>query len=335
MEHTGASGDRTSSPITGNVTSQIVGYSTRYNGGSVELGQTAWVYLNGSPVKLGFIDAEHTALDGSKNTWVTEIRANGYISGNSNRYNGDSLSQGESAWVFLPGTQTMRRLGFRGGIYTREDGYEFSGSRFISDNLLLGTSDRFQLLNPRGSAVWIHNIQANSTTQIGFTDAEHTASDNTQYSYSQGITNGTSLVGYSNRYSGLNYLGTTAWTYSLGTNNITKIGLTDAEHTATDGTRSNLGWQINSQGVVAGTADRYDAVGAAIGVSAWLYKPSSNTTIEISVTGPAYLTSGGFRQSTVNYLTDSGLAFGSAIRYTGDNYNGTSLFVYDLSNSST
>lgn len=334
-EHTGNNGARDSAPVTGNVLDQIVGYSTRYDSNGVENGHSAWVFLNGTHIKLGFTDAEHTSLFGTRSSDIQQTHANGMILGNSVRFLGDSLEKGQSAWIYQPGSNTTRRLGLSGGFFTREDGYEYSGARFLTDNLLLGISDRYQFLNARGYGLWIHNIQANSTTQIGFLDSEHTANDNTQVSYSQGQNNGATLIGYSNRYSGNAPAGTTAWTYQFASGVTTKIGLTGTEHTAADGTRNNLPWFINAQGIVAGTAGRFNGGADDLGQSAWLYKPATNTTIDVSLTGATFTRDNGYRNSTINYLTNGNLAFGSADRYSGPNFNGSSLFVYDVATGQT
>ena len=105
----------------------LSGHSARYNGGSTELGQAAWVAEaeDGSTTRVGlFGSTVYTALDGTEYSFGgTGFTDQGLAWGISRRYNGDNTQDGEAAWIYnlTTGTQIAIELSIR-----PSDGYAFS-----------------------------------------------------------------------------------------------------------------------------------------------------------------------------------------------------------------
>ncbi len=109
--------------------SVVHGLSRRYNGGSAQLGQAAWVADRrvGSTLRVGLTDDLHTADNGTQSSAVSvsglASAASGIISwGTSARYNGDS-AVGQTAWYLDTLTNFSKEIAIdvRAG-----DGYSFN-----------------------------------------------------------------------------------------------------------------------------------------------------------------------------------------------------------------
>ena len=89
-----------------NEAGQAVGLSDRYNGGSTNLGASAWLYNGATTIDIGLTGAEHTRNDGYKYSQygLAELRNlndAGQVIGYSARYNG-----GPPPWAAVPGCTT-------------------------------------------------------------------------------------------------------------------------------------------------------------------------------------------------------------------------------------
>ena len=65
-EHTRNDGYKASVPKLVNEAGQVSGSSGRYNGGSTDLGSSAWLYNGATTIDIGLTGSEHTRNNGYK-----------------------------------------------------------------------------------------------------------------------------------------------------------------------------------------------------------------------------------------------------------------------------
>jgi hypothetical protein len=121
---------------------------------------------------------------------------------------------------------------------------------------------------------------------------------------------------------------------SLGTYQIVALGLSDSEHTRSDGYRSSYAYLSTDSGLAVGTSSRFaGAVGA--GVSAWLYDSAAASTTRLGFFDAEHTRSDGEQQSYVDLLTESGLAAGVSQRWNGGSHTGYSAWIHDSTAGAT
>jgi hypothetical protein len=122
---------------------------------------------------------------------------------------------------------------------------------------------------------------------------------------------------------------------------IVPLGLTDFEHTASDGYRSSGASDLTATGYVIGYSQRYNGgYGSPLspyGASAWLFDSASGITTRLGYYDVAHTDDGGVRFSSAGWVTESGYAFGTSTRFRPGDYDGvssgTSVWVYDAHNA--
>jgi hypothetical protein len=107
-----------------NEAGQVRGVSLRYNGGSTEVGQSAWLYKGATTIDIGLTGSEYPRNDGYRDSRAYQMNEAGQVSGFSNRYSGSGTDLGRSAWLY-DGAATID-IGLTGSEYTRNDGYQYS-----------------------------------------------------------------------------------------------------------------------------------------------------------------------------------------------------------------
>ncbi len=136
QEYTRFDGGRYSDVVAINEAGQVLGHAVRYDpASSVEdenLGQTAWLYSNGSHIKLGINDAEHTGIDGTRYSKAISLNEKGQVAGHSLFYSPnlnlnpcgglEFFCGARTAWLYDTGQDKI----FRVILSTRSDGFAFS-----------------------------------------------------------------------------------------------------------------------------------------------------------------------------------------------------------------
>ena len=309
-EYTRNDGYKSSNNTVLNGAGQVAGDSQRFNGGSTDLGQTAWRYDGVTTVDIGLSGAEHTRNDGYKSSSAFELNEVGDVRGWSDRYNGSDTFLGETAWLY-DGSTTIE-IGLAGPNFTRSDGYRLSyPAAFNESKRVSGISDRFNGSTEMGASAWFYN--GSTTIEIGLMGVEYTRSDGYKYSYSAfDMNEAGQAIGGSKRFSGNGAdLGQSAWLYNGAAT--TDIGLTGLQYTRNDGYRfSSVSGQVNfvfgqnEAGQVAGYAERYNGGSTQLGQDAWLYDPFLHQTIPMRLS----TRSDGYASSTIYYLGEDGLTLG-------------------------
>src|SRR5262249_54533609 len=144
-------------------------------------------------------------------------------------------------------------------------------------------------------------------------------------------------LGTSDRFSATGAdLGESLWFYNPANNTTAKIGLTDAEHTAKDGTKNSSGTIINTQGMVVGQSDRFNQTISNLEQSTWFNPPATNVTTKIGLFDSEY-TSSLNEQSNQFYDFDAGGDIvGSAVRYNGGTITlGQSIWYFNPATGSS
>jgi hypothetical protein len=312
-----------------NQAGQVSGYAQRYNGGSVDLGRSEWLYNGSTTLNIGLTGTEHTRNDGYQYNLAEKLNEAGQVAGNADRYNGGSTDLGNSAWLY-DGSSTLN-IGLTGSEHTRDDGYQNNrASRLNEAGQVLGSAYRYNGSESWGRSTWFYD--GATTLNIGLTDQEHTRDDGYQSSTWQQLNEAGQVIGGSTRYQESNLSGGSAWLYDgSATRN---IGLTDDEHTSDNGYRYSFAAGLNETGQVIGLASRYDG-STELGQSAWLYDGS--ITSNIGLTDREHTRDDGYqfnrlvRTGSGNYaINEAGQVIGDAKRYNGGSTElGRSAWLYN------
>jgi hypothetical protein len=339
-EHTNPDGWRNSVAQELNNAGHVRGYSQRYSSAS-NLGQTAWLYDGTSTIKLGFTDSEHTReSDGYRNSSTLFLNESGLVAGRSSRYTGSSgVGTPLTAWLY-DGTSTSN-IGLTDAEHTRiTDGIRHSFVTGLNNaGQLVGGSNRYRVSDGIYLGITAWRYEGGNHVNIGLTDAEHTDPDGSRKSIAQDLNEAGQVMGVTDRISGWEDPGQSAWLYD-GTTTL-NIGLLDAEHTHTpSGERDSVGRYLNEAGQVAGEAVRY-GVGQGtveappiLGQTAWLYNGA--TTLNVGLTDAEHTSdSNGERGSYIQDLNELGQVTGVSSRYgAGGTDLGRSTWLYDGTSTS-
>ena len=183
-----------------NKAGQVAGYASRFNGG----GTSIWLYDGATTVHIGLTGSEHTHRDGFKISYVYHLNNAGQVSGVSYRYNGGNLDLGASHWLYN-GTSTID-IGLTDNEHTRNDGYRYSSSSDIFDELneagqVIGSSQRFNGgSTDLGQTAWLYD--GATTAAIGLTGSEYTRNDGYKHSTAHRLNEMGQVAGASKRYNG-------------------------------------------------------------------------------------------------------------------------------------
>lgn len=254
------------------------------------------------------------------------IDNSGVVVGGANfGWSPNNIYLGYTAWVYAGGA--TREIGLTDASHINSvTGERFNSAYILSTNTnVFGSATRYNGSVGNGWSAWAYD--GNISREIGLIDAAHTVA-NTGYRASNVLSANVNnqVIGSSQLYNGVDYIGASAWIYSDG---ITKeIGFVDAAHTnSITGARISYATSLNSVGQVVGDSDRYSG-DINMGSSAWLYDGS--TTQEIGLINAAHTNSTtGYRSNYAKFINDAGYVAGEASRYNGGNSTGVSAWVYN------
>jgi hypothetical protein len=256
------------------------GTTARYNGGTTQLGQSAWVAstLTGVTTRVGFFDAAYTFSGGQQSTSLVAAGAGGWIgiSASNLTPGGFGMINGTerrtSAWYYSNSTGVTRELGFTGPDYLLDGGGRLSEVFAVSDlGYVAGLSRRNNAGLHGVDEHWVVNLANDSYQFPGLHDAEHREGDadltqfgvgtrpnatnpgtdamrdNTTYRFTaSGYLLGETWQWNSfNLQSGVTYtqsidFGASPWVFNPATGTTTRLGLIDAEHTRANNVRESV-----------------------------------------------------------------------------------------------
>jgi hypothetical protein len=234
-------------------------------------------------------------------------------------------------------TGSTTRVGlFSGPEFTRASGYQDSELFVLTESgWLSGTSERFNGTSFNGKAAWVANAATGATTRIGlFSGAEFTSNVGSQTSRISHVSESGWLSGSSSLYNGsANYLGEAVWVANASDGSTSRIGLfTDSEFThAQSGAQSSTVLRLTESGWVSGTSRRLSTNSRSLNQAVWVAAAANGTTTRVGLFGsPSYTAVDGGEESSLRGLSEEGLAWGSSVRFSGDNIPaGETGWIYD------
>jgi hypothetical protein len=256
----------------------VAGYAVRYDVNELynNNGRDAWVYspLDNSTHLIGLTDAGHVRADGYAFSQPLFMNSSDLLAGTSDKYSGSS-SMGTDAWIYAQSSRVTAIIGLTDSAHTQTDGYSYNVPLGMnSTGMVVGSALRFNASAATGSDTWVYDPSTNTTRTIGLPQSSE-PNVATGVSLAASIDDAGDVIGVAERYSGSTDLGQDLWLYSSKTNTTQVIGLTDAAHTFSDGSRSNSGYFIGKSGEIGGSA--YTSSGSQ---DAWVYSPvTRNTTV--------------------------------------------------------
>jgi hypothetical protein len=337
-----------------NEAGRVLGSSASYhaNGGSLySRGASQWVYASGVTTRIGLFDAEHTreanglqrsrAQSGFVVSGENSFNTAGQVIGVSDRFDGDDVIAGLSAWIY-DGTTTLR-LGFIDAEHTdsRNDGQLSIGRALNEVGNVAGESTRYTAEGAQhGLSAWLY--ADSSTLNIGLLDADHSAAVSLpgapagyRRSEIRTINEVGQVVGVAARYA-LGDVGQSAWFYDGATT--MRIGIDGADYTGgifgfVERTATEVSI-LTDTGLIGGAAQVFAWTGPPncewgpcfaplLRQIAWYYDGVNTIAFEGVGQGPL-----GQSRSEINLITDDGLVLGNYDAYDAGNFLGTIIFAY-------
>lgn len=341
----------------GNVdrTGYVYGYSERYNGKAIQLGQAAWIanVNTGETIRMGFWDESGSGAytknagsgSGSYGTQYSLVRssnASGQFVGDSTIYGATTGVEGNAMWVASTTDPTARRIGlYEGPEFTLADGIQ--DSRYenllgIASGYVAGTSIRAA----GGAATWVANANTAQTVRVGlYQDPQFTSATGAQGSafWTSPNVHAADLFKQRERVLGnsVTYdnngenLGNASWIARADTGATTRLGLWDKDggniYTRSDGKQiTHIGGASVAAGYVWGYSYRYNGnyTTSNEGQTAWIF----NIDSEIQVSFAFSISDTGRSYSEVKGMSDDGIAWGVYYTYNGNTYVDTRAFFW-------
>ncbi len=242
-EHTSSIGKREARTMGINNNGDVIGYATRYLGGTLPKGESAWIYRGGAVTKLGLTTGIHVAPDGGFVSEPTKINSAGQAAGWSTQYiNGN---QGCSTW-FFDGSST-RQIGLTGGIHTLSNGTGYSTVVALNDaGAVAGVSQQ------RFDGLSAFHYRNGVTTRIGLLDSEHLRSDGWSANTIYDLNSAGQITGIATRTNG--YSGATGWFYDPGQDHTYSLEFSESD----SGAATSVPQFLSDDGVVLGTYLLYE-----------------------------------------------------------------------------
>jgi hypothetical protein len=284
-------------------------------------------------VPLGFVDAAHTASDGSRFSQAHALTESGHVLGRSLRWG----SGGESVWLHDPAAAALLRLGFTDAEHTSDTGYQYSDTSGMTESgYVTGRSERYDGSAFRGASAWVYDASDGTTTRLGFFDAAHTRSDGVQSTSTNWRRESGYLAGHSVRYdpSTLDRFGDSTWFYDASTGTTTRIGLFDASHVRDDGYQLSEVGYLSESGYATGYSNRYDGADYR-GESGWVFDRSTGLTTRLGYFDADHTRSDGAQFSGAGGSTESGYVGGSSSRYGGGMELGRTAWLFHVPTATT
>jgi len=324
-DHTGTDGVQTSSvqPAYRNPgpSGQVIGWSSRYVAGN-EGGTSAWVWnRDGGLIRIGLTNAQHTYPNGWQSSAASQQNTAGHVLGYSSSHNQDDLFlSGTSAWIWTSTLGTIR-LGLYDSQHTSMTGRQESYAGLSEGGQAFGFSLRYNGDLEAGRTAWVWTADT-GPIRLGYTDAPHTKTDGTQYSWVGGLSTSPRVIGFSERYIGNSISGYSAWTWSpLG--GLVRLGFTDSQHTSTAGQQGSFAEWINDSGLVVGWSQRWNGSTSA-GFTGWVYDSATGITTPLELSTRA----DGYSFTQPSWLIDSGWVTGNYDLHDGDRFVSRNAFVW-------
>ncbi len=246
-----------------------------------------------------------------------------------------TYADNKAVWVHNDATNTTTRTGIFDAEHSHTNGRQDTDMRYTewnSSGQVIGKLRRYPPGGRSGWSAWTFDPSTAVTTRLGFTDTQHTKSDDQyQNNWTTAINESGMVIGGTDRWDGPYSNGRTAWLYDPSAGTTTKLGnLTGLP--GTNNYQMNDAWEINNRGQVVGTANQ---TSGGLGSAMWMYDSASQVTRQLGLTDALHThPAENYQESYLTVLTDSGLVGGYSLRlgiypYGGDSGRTAWLYNYD------
>lgn len=322
-EHTAADGFQRSE-LTGVAGGYFRGRSVRYGGGSMPLGDSAWIATgSGQTIRVGLSGAAFGTNTSAGTSTINWLNTTGRSAGIS-AYISSGVYLGDASWVADNAGNTVQTGLFSAPLYQRNDGFRQSVvSGLTSTGVTWGTSAIYNSGSTTlGSAAWVANASG-VTSRVGLYGNGYQRTDGTQSTAIKAVNSSGFSVGFSDRYDADVNKGRAAWS-STPSGTTVLVGQYDTSHLRTDGYGVSEAQYISENGFVAGYSNLYSGMSIR-GQTAWRVAPNGALT-QLGYIGPDY-SDGGTFYSAVTGLSRTGDAIGYSVRNPAAGYASTGWFV--------
>lgn len=209
---------------------KAAGQSERYVGYASQRGWSTWVWNGVTTIRAGIYDAEHTRSDDTVVNGILQLTESGKARGKTERFNGNLLSEGFTAWTF-DGTDTVE-IGLYTPVHTSSTGYQNSQSQHMNEaGQVIGNAARFSGTTSLGQDAWVYDPTLGQTLSLNLS----TRDDGYAFSQAEYLSESGLVLGYYNLYDGAALVGERAFRWD-STNGLSDLGL------LIDGGLSQAGW---------------------------------------------------------------------------------------------
>lgn len=289
--------------------------------------------------RIGLTDAEHSqgGIKPMEYSGVADVNDAGQAIGSSWRW---AKGKGESAWFWSPQTGTVRinpvdtahisRSGERVGVALalNASGQVVGLSRLYDPAINVFGTDSWSW-TPQGGLVAIGYSHPLDTSPLYARVSSPAWKDWTPKPCILNSAGAVIGMYYDNKWSPANFQPMYAWVWSESFGNV-RLGLLDADHTQSDGTKLSETTLINDAGTVAGTSERRKT-GSRVGRSAWVCTAPQNYTQNYTRLGlfdGVHVAPDDYQFSEPRVLTPGGRVAGQSKRFLGDFDGGASAWVW-------
>lgn len=235
----------------------------------------------------------------------------------------------------------ITRAGLFDGPHTGGDGLQISTvSSYQRTGWLAGYANRYAGVNANnGRDSWLYDHHTRTTVQIGLQGGVHRGTSGYQYSTNQQHTRSGFVAGVSDMVRGeFSTFGFHTWVADPRDRQTYQVGLIGGVFTLPSGAEISELSLLNDAGQAAGRSERFDATPTGTqSFSAWAYNPTTHATVDIGLNTPAHVSITTFRRnSSVRYMTASGLVYGASTRYGIDGVlSGGDAWIYRPASGAT
>ncbi len=279
---------------------------------------------------LGLGGADFIKDDGTVYAESFQIADNDLVLGRNRIFYGTANNYGDAWWV-SDGTTTTR-VGLFDTDHTRSTDNQqktyvlgfYGGGQFAA-----GESEKYR---PDGSKIsntpWVYD--GTQTIALGLTGAVYTDAGGYLYpSRWEGAANG-NFLGMNTIYNGgSTNMGTATWVYNYATDTHTSVGLTGAQYIRDDGYVKTRAGRLSPDGNYAFGRTYLYSGSTENGTHGWRYDVSTDTTVQIGLTGAGFVRDDGYMEVEIRRGNASGQLNGLSRRYSGSTDMGRVAWIFD------
>jgi hypothetical protein len=325
----------------------VVGISYRFDTSDpAQPGQSAWVWTAADGARrIGPVGDRYVeSFTDLQYAYVLPPTQAGDVAGASWQFAPAVFDVGREAWVVPVGQTQPVILGFKDAVHTGPDGIQRSEPTVLKYDgplRVAGYSGRyspsFGYIEGRSAWSW---TASEGLIDIGLKDAEHTAPSGNRDSVPIFATPSGAVVGFAQRFSGtFDRTGQSIWVWTPPTASrpqgfTTRLGLTDALHTALDGFQRSEVYGLTDSGYVYGVSYRYNGrldTDNSVGRTIWVYNISTgqqqSLVFSTSTNGDAI--------ELPLRMTESGVLGGYYLEYVNDEIFAQRAFYWDAARGVT